>query len=86
MIACLRNHAHIVDILLEYKADVNIKNKDDLTAFDYAILYGNYSLARKLATRFSLQPQYTVEQYQSIATKKKIYYVNYDKMMNALDK
>lgn len=86
IIGCLRNHIPIVELLLEYKADVNVKTSEDLTALDYAILYGNYSLVRRLAQKFSLRPQHTAEEYRAIATKKRSYYVDYVKLLDALEK
>jgi ankyrin repeat protein len=86
MIACLRNHSHIIDLLIEYQADVTLMNEEEMAALDFAILYGNYAVALMFLTRFEMRIGYSVEEYKTIAIKKKSYYVNYAIMLDCLNK
>jgi ankyrin repeat protein len=45
IIASQRNNKQIVELLIEYKADARVVNSQRLSAMDFAILYGNYTIA-----------------------------------------
>ena len=48
MYAAYRDSLRIIQLLLEYKADLKLKTSEGLDTLDYAILYGNYSVAKFL--------------------------------------
>jgi ankyrin repeat protein len=55
IVAVKRNNFDSVLILLERGADVNIRNENGLTAFDYSILYSNYEICLYLNKKYNLE-------------------------------
>jgi hypothetical protein len=52
-----------------------------LDALDYAILYGNYSIAKFFIEHQGMKPRRTVKDYEGISDIKKMYYVNYHSLL-----
>lgn len=48
MLASARGCCDVVDILLSYGANVNIKSRDNHTAVHYAVIFNNYDVVIKL--------------------------------------
>ena len=46
-------HLHIVNILLEYGADMSLKNKDNNNALELSCRYGYYEITKKLINQYS---------------------------------
>lgn len=84
MIAAQRGYANIIRLLREYNADLGIKTEDCLDVLDYAILYGNYGLALILIKEEGLTVTKDAKEYRNVASRKKSYYVNYDRMLKSL--
>jgi hypothetical protein len=55
----------VAQLLLQNNADLSLKGSNDLTALDYAILYGYYKLALILQTSGSQSPK-TSDEYLDI--------------------
>ena len=60
------NYINIIEILLSNNANVNIKNVNDLTALDMAIIRGNYETALYLLTKTNLKIEKSLEQYKDL--------------------
>ena len=60
------NYINIIEILLSYNSNVNIKNVNDLTALDMAIIRGNYETALYLLTKTNLKIEKSLEQYKDL--------------------
>lgn len=60
------NYINIIEILLSNNANVNIKNVNDLTALDMAIIRGNYESALYLLTKTNLKIEKSLEQYRDL--------------------
>lgn len=87
MIASLVNNTQIVELLLENKANPLIYTKERLSALDFAILAGNYSIALIYFKSKNMKPTYRAKEYFRTAANNQIdYYVNYEKMLDCLDK
>ena len=40
--ACIKDNIELIELLTYFKADIKKTNKKDLSAVDYAILFGSY--------------------------------------------
>lgn len=86
MIASIRGNLQIVELLIEYKADPSLETAEKLNPLDFAILYGNYSVAKYFIQNQKMEVRNTAKDYEQIAQRKKIYYVNYKVMLECLAK
>ncbi|CAM5999671.1 unnamed protein product [Sphagnum balticum] len=82
MIASHRNNIQIVELLVEYKADTRASNSIRLTALDFAILHGNYSIALFFVKEHRMIVVKTADDYFTLGKKCAVgYYVNYKKLI-----
>lgn len=87
MIASHRNNFQIVELLVEYKADTRAINSQRLTALDYAILHGNYSIALFFVRSHRMMVVKDSKDYSALAKRQAVnYYVNYSSLLDCLSK
>ena len=79
------NHLDIVKILCQHGAKIEgITLENNLTIIDLAILHGRYDISQYIFSRLSSQNLKTSDEYQQIAQKYFLRYVNYDMMIEGL--
>ena len=61
MYASYRDSLRIVQILLDYKADLTLITSEGLDALDYAMLYGNFSIAKFFIDHNGLKLRHSAE-------------------------
>lgn len=84
MYASIRDSLRIIQLLISYQANIHTDTPEGLNMLDYAILYGNFSIAKFLIDHQSMKPRYNADEYSSISERKKIYYVNYHSLLGCL--
>jgi hypothetical protein len=87
MIASHRNNVQIVELLVEYKANTRATNSHRLTALDFAILHGNYTIALFFVKEHRMMVVRSLPELLTLAKSHNVtYYVNYEQLLECLSK